>query len=255
MEGGISIAIESNSGSPHFRQHGVVKSSPTEQRLRSHGRMNSPPARSESGASARRARGGEIPSTPGSSPAKLKKESDAGDAMMIDEDVDLGEPMEQSDNGQGNEMDFDDDDFVPHVSQMGSLDYESKMKRREKFATDQHMDDAPDQPMQDDVGFGPNTQNLFEPDIDEDFTVPNLEFPSPAEIASKKPHVKRLIEKMDVWVAKKAKQYHIDEEHVWYALERTGGLKKIANFVLRKFHLVGGRVQDHGISFLRLMLM
>ena len=218
--GEISIEIESNS-SPRVLQ-GTPRASGISLR-------SSPPhPLRRDGANARRTLGGEIPSTPGSSPIKFKEESSRdGDEMM--EDV-----VEESDRGESMVQD-----------EMGEQFPETDPFRKNPLKMKTWIFDNPSILEEEPSGagvFGAETQKLFESDDLDDFTIPNVEItPSPQKLRDQHdqhqepPTPSKFLSNTDEWVLKKAKRYNVDPEIVWWILERTTGRPKIAIKTLKSF--------------------
>jgi hypothetical protein len=260
--GEISIEVQSSGGgSPMITPRAVNTSSPSMHPTRKFENSSVGDRRSETGSvgtSGRRAVGGEIPSTPGSSPVKMKSETigsqEGFQDLIVDEDVDLREPFNE-------EMDVDGDDNVPDDADER---VENEDANREVLVeqNDEPMyddDPAPEIPDFDDVApdipdntngpFGPNTQALF--DTHEDYSVPELDLgtsspekPSP----SHRRKSRKSFDDLELWIARKSYQYKVDEEFVWYALERTTGSKKTASHILKLWRARGGRPEKQGTS-------
>jgi hypothetical protein len=242
--GDINIEIESNGDSPGFMitpnsGHSFNTVSPEPSRRRQ-SRLGS------AGASSRKATGGEIPSTPGSSPIKLKSESLAtledeeglsGGAMMmdIDEDVDLREPL-----SDGNEPSGD--------IEMKDVNSGYEPAKKDRILPEMaHWADeeipAPSESAQRGLGIsgmGQETQALFSADEDEDLSIPKVEItPSPAKANGIHPKTQspgsKWIDTLDSWVSEKAVLYSISPEVIYHALERTGCKKKLTIEAVRYY--------------------
>ena len=232
--GDINIEIESNS-SPR-----ITHSTPRLfQRLSS----SSPAPRSINGANARRATGGEIPSTPGSSPIKFKTESlsRGGDYDNLTEDV-LQDEEQQKKIFHGESMDID----------------------QQPLPDELHAEEEEDEPEPTTTtgAFGPDTQRLFgaEDDDLDDFTIPNLEItPSPekflktATTATK--HISstkhsRFLTNTKEWVQSKAVRYDVPPDFIWWILERTTSRPKLAISALKSFRKHNGKPPSSTSSFL-----
>ena len=223
--GEINIEIESNS-SPRIMQ-GTPRASGMSLR-------SSPPIPLRSdGANGRRAIGGEIPSTPGSSPIKFKEESSReGDDMMEDvvEESEREESMVRDEMGEQ----FQETDPFP-----------------EQPFEDEDMDlRQPVDPEREPSGagmFGAETQKLFESDDLDDFTIPNVEItPTPQKLRDQLDRQElatpsKFLSNTEEWVLKKAKRYIVEPEIIWWILERTTGRPKVAIKTLKSF------LENHGI--------
>jgi hypothetical protein len=199
--GEINIEIESNS-SPR------ITSSPRVM-------PRSSPPRMRDGANSRRTIGGEIPSTPGSSPIKMKAESSRGGEEDIVGDV-----------RQDSEDILDEHRETSPVSELMDMDEDLQ----------ETLEDEED----DVVAMGPDTQALFE---DDDFTIPQLDL-------TPSPHKKngntslstssKFLTNTDDWVTQKANRYNVDQELIWWIVERTTGRLKLAIKTLKSFRKKNG---------------
>lgn len=189
--GEISIEIESNN-SPR-----VSQATPRVISRYSPSRSN--------GANSRRATGGEVPSTPGSSPiTKFKTESSRGEESFM-EDI-----------------------------------YGEHLLREELIPMDIDQQPFPDEqfdPREEDI-------RAFGPDDLDDFTVPNLELtPSPRRIddgTTQLPTPPKFLTNLDDWVLSKANRYDVDPQLIWWVLERTTGSPKLAIKTLKSFRKHNG---------------
>ena len=225
--GDINIEIESNEGSP------IVGFTPRMQSTPHVG--HSPPLEraiegNGTGKSSRRATGGEIPSTPGSSPVKLKSESSLRDQE--------GEMMEQhADGGYGLELEFGEVEPMAVGEELPeNRGHEVEEPEEEEEMRDDHG-----------IGLeieniGPDTQAAFEEDAMSPIEVPDIDLatPPPKEHQPQQPKfpspkVTRFFENLDDWVESKAMKYDIDTEMVRYFLERTGGRPKLTQRVIRMY--------------------
>ena len=255
--GDINIEIESNGDSPGFTSTprvGRLEPMSPEVRTRRESGMGS------AGASSRKAMGGEIPSTPGSSPIKFKSESlpavedgeemliddvlNDEDLMRIDEDIDLREPLlyglKRSRDAEMQEtiqiIDPVEDEEIPDPGQ--------------DIITSQEEIPAPSQSrvVRHELGtnhMGQETQALFSTEENEDLSIPNVEItPSPAKIngvySNFDTPTSKWLHSLDHWVAQKADRYSVDPEAVWWILERTGCKRKLAVTALKYFAENGG---------------
>lgn len=201
------------------------------------------------GASSRKATGGEIPSTPGSSPVKFKSESlatveDAEEGMLLDNEPSGVEMMDIDEDVDLREL-FSDDDRQPRNTEMQDVpDSYELMENVEIFP--EHLPDqeipSPSKSAQHGLGIstmGKETQALFG-DEDEDLSIPNVEItPSPAKVNGIHPKTQspglRWIDNLESWVKLKAVRYSVSPEVVYLALERTGCKKKLAVQAVKHF--------------------
>lgn len=159
------------------------------------------------GTSARRTTGGVIPSTPGSSPAKLKAES----LRSEEEDIYGDQPLihRYSPELPDTSIPLDDEDeIVPETEEM------------------QIDDEAP---------VGAETQAFFDADDEEDLSVPNIEFQTPVKRTPRKRAGSKFLEDPQGWVEDKARRHGVDTELVYWVLERTTGQHKYALKALKHF--------------------
>ena len=196
--GDINIEIES-----HDPVH--VGSSPVPPVARSSSRVR--------GTAARRMAGGVIPSTPGSSPSKLKEESLRGDEDIYGDTALISREFSP--------------EFPEAEIQAAEDEEDDVILETEEMAIDE------------DVPVGPETQALLDADAeDEDLTLPNIEFESPAakRWTPRKPRQKsKFFDDPQAWIAAKAQKFDVDAELVYCILERTTGRPKLAVNTLKYF--------------------
>jgi hypothetical protein len=227
--GSITIDIES---SPHTPRVQVTSEAGA--------RMSLDP-----GTGGRRRTRGEVPSTPGSSPEKFKTESSRDEEM----------PDINEDDGAN----YDNDDS-PDLIQMEDLERPNHQLDHEELSELSDVEDEEkdipagleeitisDPPLQDTRNpgaFGPETQAVFEES--EDLTLPNLEItPSPMKgrgwseasdmAQDDEIRASEFYTDMVKWVTKKANAFSVDEEIVWWILERTGTRKRLTVEALKQY--------------------
>ena len=228
--GSITIDIESSPLTP--------KALPPSERR---GRMSMGP-----GSGGRRRSRSEIPSTPGSSPVKFKSES-----LRDEEMPDIRE------NETGN---YDEDD---HLNPVETHDFQWPRENSDQEAELSELSDVEDdgayaraglkettfskqrsQSAKNPGAFGPETQAMFEDS--EDLTLPNIEITPPPrkgrgwseanDIAQDdETRASEFYTDMVKWVQKKANAFDVDDEIVWWILERTGTRKKLTVEALKQY--------------------
>ena len=174
---------------------------------------SSPVPRSSSrvhGTGARRTSSGVIPSTPGSSPAKLKEES-----LRSEEDIYGDAPLvhrQPSPEFPEAEIQHEEEDVILETDEMA---------------------------IDEDVPVGPETQALFDAEAeDEDLNLPNIEFESPTtklRTPRKPRRESNFFDDPQAWIEAKAQRYDVDAELVYWSLERTTGRPKLAVKTLKFF--------------------
>jgi hypothetical protein len=172
------------------------------------------------GASARRATGGVVPSTPGSSPIKLKEESLRSEEDEEDEDI------------------YGDQPLIPRYSPelpdtsipLADEEDDEIILETEEMQVDAEEDEEEEAPV------GAETQAFFDADDEEeDLSVPNIEFQTPVKRTPKKRAGSKFLEDPQGWVEEKARRYDVETELVYWVLERTTGRHKLALKALKHF--------------------
>jgi len=199
--------------------------------------------RESGGMSSRRAVGGEVPSTPGSSPVKMKSESLREEEPLREEwlpGLDTGGFGEEELDfgGGGEEMRVDEEGAAEMLEPdvVEEMQEEGHVQPKRAVNVGLGID-----------GMGPDTQAAFEEQDVEDYTIPNMEItPSPEKIEPKPPveKVSSFLDNLDEWVNQKAARYGLDQDLVLYILERTSCRPKLSVQVMRML-----RNSDHKTGF------
>jgi len=166
------------------------------------------------GTAARRTGSGVIPSTPGSSPPKLKEESlRSGEEDIYGDTARINRELSP--------------EFTEAEIQAAEDEEDDVILETEEMAIDE------------DLPVGPETQALFDADAeDDDLNLPNIEFESPAakRWTPRKPRQEsKFFDDPQAWITEKAQKYDVDAELVYWVLERTTGRPKLALKTLKYF--------------------
>lgn len=215
---------------------GAAGTSPLVTRRTSLGR-----GRESGGMSSRRTVGGEVPSTPGSSPVKMKSESLREEPLREEwlPGFDTGGFGEELDfGGGGEEMRVDEEGAAEVLEPDVVEDMQEEGHGQPEGAVNVGLGIG---------GIGPDTQAAFEEQDIEDYSIPNMEItPSPEKIEPKPPvaKVSSFLDNLDEWVNQKSARYGLDQDLVHYILERTSCRPKLSVQVMRIL-----RNSDHNTGF------